>query len=184
VARKLDQIIVVDIECTCWRDGPPRGQASDIIEVGICIVDIATCTRLGKRSHLVRPVRSTVSDFCTELTTLTQMQVENGISFTRVCSLLQDEYRSVERVWASYGDYDRQQFEHQCLAMGVVYPFGPGHLNVKTLFALMHQLPHEVGMAEALTMLGVPLEGTHHRGGDDAWNVAGILSALLGRRAS
>jgi len=28
-------------------------------------------------------------------------------------------------------------------------------------------------------MLGLPLEGTHHRGGDDAWNIAAILSALL-----
>jgi inhibitor of KinA sporulation pathway (predicted exonuclease) len=27
--------------------------------------------------------------------------------------------------------------------------------------------------------LGLPLEGTHHRGVDDAWNIAGILSPLL-----
>jgi inhibitor of KinA sporulation pathway (predicted exonuclease) len=52
-------------------------------------------------------------------------------------------------------------------------------LNVKTLFALLHALPREVGMAAALTRLGFPLEGTHHRGGDDAWNIAAILGALL-----
>ena len=31
----------------------------------------------------------------------------------------------------------------------------------------------------ALELLNLPLEGTHHRGGDDAWNIAAILSRLL-----
>jgi len=25
VARKLDQIIVIDVESTCWEDAPPHG---------------------------------------------------------------------------------------------------------------------------------------------------------------
>jgi hypothetical protein len=25
----------------------------------------------------------------------------------------------------------------------------------------------------------MPLEGTHHRGADDAWNIAGVLCRLL-----
>ena len=37
----------------------------------------------------------------------------------------------------------------------------------------------EVGMAQALEMLGFPLLGTHHRGDDDAWNIAAILAELL-----
>jgi len=36
-------------------------------------------------------------------------------------------------------------------------------------------------MAQALEMLGLPLEGTHHRGGDDAWNIARLLAELLRR---
>jgi inhibitor of KinA sporulation pathway (predicted exonuclease) len=35
-------------------------------------------------------------------------------------------------------------------------------------------------MAEGLKRLGLPLEGTHHRGGDDARNIARIAAALLG----
>jgi hypothetical protein len=37
-------------------------------------------------------------------------------------------------------------------------------------------------MSEALALLNLPLEGVHHRGGDDAWNIAGILSELVLRR--
>jgi inhibitor of KinA sporulation pathway (predicted exonuclease) len=34
-------------------------------------------------------------------------------------------------------------------------------------------------MGGALRHLGLPLEGTHHRGGDDAWNIAAILAWCL-----
>lgn len=180
MASRLDHVIVIDIESTCWEGGyPPKGEQNDIIEIGVVPLEVATGRRLHKRSILVRPERSRVSRFCTELTTLTQEQVEAGIPFKDACRILEDEYRTPERPWASFGDYDRRQFEKQCRETGVRYPFGPTHLNVKTLFALVRGLPHEVGLPQALALLGLPLEGTHHRGHDDAWNVAAVLAELL-----
>jgi inhibitor of KinA sporulation pathway (predicted exonuclease) len=179
MAKKLDHIIVVDVESTCWDGPPPPGEVSEIIEIGICPLEVSTGRRLGKRSILVKPKRSQVSPFCSQLTTLTLEQVDMGITFTEACEILRKEYQSRERVWASFGDYDRTIFQKQCEATGVPYPFGPRHLNVKTLFAVARGLPHEVGMSEALGLMGVPLEGTHHRGDDDAWNIAGILAELV-----
>ncbi|MEP0850452.1 hypothetical protein NC991_08590 [Funiculus sociatus GB1-A4] len=89
------------------------------------------------------------------------------------------KYLTQQRVWASYGDYDRNQFQKQCQSHSIKYPFGSRHINVKTLFSLIHTLPEEVGMDMALEILKLPLEGTHHRGGDDAWNIATILSRLV-----
>ncbi len=40
MAGKLDQIIVIDVESTCWEDRPPENDASEIIEVGICVVNV------------------------------------------------------------------------------------------------------------------------------------------------
>jgi inhibitor of KinA sporulation pathway (predicted exonuclease) len=109
MAKRLDHVIVIDIESTCWNGGfPPKGQANDIIEVGICPLELSTGRRLEKRSILVRPERSTVSPFCTELTTLTQEQVNAGIAFKDACKILEDEYLTSERLWASFGDYDRR----------------------------------------------------------------------------
>ena len=71
MARKLDQILVVDVESSCWEGSPPEGEESEIIEIGICVVDTRQLQRISKHSILVRPEKSTVSDFCTELTTLT-----------------------------------------------------------------------------------------------------------------
>lgn len=34
-------------------------------------------------------------------------------------------------------------------------------------------------MSEALQILNIPLEGTHHRGVDDAKNIAKILRTLI-----
>lgn len=179
MARKLDQIMVIDVEATCWDGAPPEGQVSEIIEIGICPIEVATGRRIEARSVFVRPERSRVSSFCTALTTLTQEQVDSGVSFTDACALLMREYGTRDRVWASWGDYDRRQFERQCQEMGVAYPFGATHLNAKTLFALALELPHECGMGAALERLGLPLKGTHHRAGDDAWNIAAILATLL-----
>lgn len=180
-----DQIVVVDVEATCWQGGVPEGEESEIIEIGVCLLDVASGER-GERSRLlVRPERSRVSGFCTELTGLTQEEVEGGVSFVEACAALRARFRTRERVWASFGEYDRMKFETQCAARGVEYPFGGRHLNVKALFALAAGLPREVGMARALEILGMPLEGTHHRGEDDAWNIAGILARLLlGSRAA
>lgn len=176
---RLDRIIVVDIEATCWQGKPPAGQENEIIEVGICVVDIISGQAIEKDSILVKPERSQVSEFCTQLTTLTQSQVDKGISFAEACSLLCKKYSTHQRVWASYGEYDKKQFERQCLARSIKYPFGRKHINVKTLFAIINAMPHEVGMARALEILNLPLEGTHHRGDDDAWNIGRILSRLL-----
>lgn len=177
--RKLDMILVVDVEATCWKEGPPRGEESEIIEIGLCTLDVMSGERVDRESILIRPQRSRVSAFCTELTTLTQEQVDQGITFPEACAILENRFLSRMRVWASFGDYDRLQFERQCRVETVPYPFGRGHVNVKTLLALIHALPREVGLTGALELLDLPLEGTHHRGGDDAWNIAAVLSQLL-----
>ncbi len=179
MSKRLNQVLVVDVEATCWEGTAPEGQESEIIEIGYCILDAGTGERARSGSILVRPARSTVSAFCTGLTTLTQEIVDAGVPFADACQCLRQELGAKQITWASYGDYDRKQFERQCQAWGVAYPFGDTHVNVKNLFALMHCLSREVGMANALGRLGLPLEGTHHRGGDDARNIASILAWLL-----
>lgn len=180
MAKNLDKVIVVDLESTCWRESPPQGQTSEIIEIGVAVLDMRTLIPEGKRSILVKPLTSHVSDFCTQLTTLTADQLEReGVTLAQACKILKSEYEGKSRVWASWGDYDRRQLERDCKAKGIGYPFGPTHLNAKALFSLLRQEPREHGMAEALELLGLKLEGTHHRGHDDAWNIAKIMSAMF-----
>ena len=179
MARSLDTILVVDVESTCWKGAPPPGQSSEIIEIGLCPIDLKTLTRTQKRSILVKPVRSQVSRFCTELTTLSPDMFARAGSLADAIDVLKTEYCSQNRLWASWGDYDRRQFERVCRDQGVAYPFGPSHLNVKSLFAAAAGNRHETGLDGAYKRLGLTMEGTHHRGDDDAWNIAQILCRLL-----
>ncbi|MBL3659010.1 3'-5' exonuclease [Fulvivirga sediminis] len=180
MAKKLDQIVVVDIEATCWDEKTPDGMESDIIEIGICLLNVQSREISDNRGIIVIPERSTVSPFCTELTTITPELIEQeGVTFKEALKILKDEYLTQSRAWASFSAYDLKQFQRQCLALGRGYPFGPSHINVKTLFALKNKLGHEQGMAGALHILGIELEGTHHRGKDDAKNIAKILRTIL-----
>lgn len=179
MVQLLDEIVVVDVEATCWEGGPPPGQVQEIIEIGVCRLDAATLERRGKESLLVRPARSEVSPFCTALTTLTPEQVAGGLGFAEACARLEARHRTRDRLWASWGVFDRIIFDEQCARDGVPSPFGPTHLDVKSLLALARGGRRETPMMDALAQLGIAHEGTHHRGDDDAWNVAALLAALL-----
>jgi inhibitor of KinA sporulation pathway (predicted exonuclease) len=182
MARRLDKILVIDVEATCWEGDPPEGQASEIIEIGLCVLDVSSGEREPARAIMVQPQRSTLSEFCVQLTTITPEMLADGIHFAEACDLLRDAYHSYQRTWASYGDYDRLQFVKQCEAWGIAYPFGCSHINVKNLLALQLGLKKEVGLQRGTSLLGLTFEGTIHRGVDDAWNIAAVLDrVLLGR---
>ncbi|GAA3003223.1 3'-5' exonuclease [Kitasatospora albolonga] len=172
---------VVDVEATCWDGQPPPGAVSEIIEIGLTVVDLAARRRVARHRILVRPARSAVSAFCTELTGLTQAEVMRGVEFAEACRLLAAEHLSGQRVWASWGDYDRHQFTRQCRAARVRYPFGHRHVNAKAAFTEAYGLRKRPGMAQALQLAGLPLEGRHHRGEDDAWNIGALVLEVAAR---
>lgn len=172
---------VVDVEATCWPGRTPAGATNEIIEIGLCVVDLASGERVERHRILVRPARSSVSAFCTELTGLTPQEVGGGVEFAAACAILEREHRSRSRPWASWGDYDRKQFERQCAATGTRYPFGSRHTNAKLAFARAYGLTHKAGMARALREAGLPLEGRHHSGADDAWNIAALILEIRAR---
>ncbi|EST18383.1 3'-5' exonuclease [Streptomyces niveus] len=172
---------VVDVEATCWEGRPPPGQVSEIIEIGLTVVDLRAGERLAKQRLLVRPARSEVSPFCTELTGLTQAEVDGGLSYSEACRTLAAQHRTGLLPWASWGDYDRNQFTRQCRRTDTEYPFGSRHTNAKVAFTASYGLRRRPGMAQALTTAGLPLEGRHHRGDDDAWNIAALILSLAKR---
>lgn len=178
--KTTDKIIIIDLEATCWNGAVPVGQVNEIIEIGICELDIETGKISKNHGILVKPTKSQVSTFCTELTTITQDLLDkNGISFPEAIEKLQDEYQADLYTWASYGAYDLNMLKKQCQLRGIKYPMGSHHINVKEWFSEVKGLHKKVGMNGALEILNIPLEGTHHRGIDDAKNIAKILHWCL-----
>lgn len=181
MAKDTRHVLVIDLESTCWATKEEQGnKPNEIIEIGMAVVDIRNSKIVGTDSILVKPVYTEISEFCTKLTTITPEMAQDGVSLREAIAVIRQMHPNLkELTWASYGDYDRRQFERELCFKAIAYPFGPTHLNVKNLFALRHRC-REVGMDKALEMLNIPLEGTHHRGIDDAKNIAKILLHLLG----
>ncbi len=178
--KSTDNILVIDLEATCW-DGPiPQGQVNEIIEIGICVLHRKTGEISNNQGILIKPERSQISPFCTELTTITQELLDQeGISFAAACEILRTAYHGHQYTWASYGGYDYNMMKRQCGYRTIDFPLTHDHINVKSLFALGRNSTKKVGMARALRTLGLPLDGTHHRGVDDARNIAKILDYCL-----
>lgn len=177
---KRNKIIIIDLEATCWNGKIPAGQVNEIIEIGICILDTNTGEISKNEGILIKPERSKVSFFCTELTTITQELLDKeGISLKEACNILREEYNPKHYVWGSYGQYDLNMLKKQCKFRGIEYPMSREHINVKELFTEVKGISRKVGMKGALGMLNIPLDGTHHRGIDDARNIAKILNWCL-----
>ncbi len=175
------KVLVIDVESTCWElpEKPGRDEFSEVIEIGLAVVDTEKLVITHNEGILVRPQSSRVSKFCTKLTTLTQDQVDKGITFQEAMKKLSNDFHSGDRTFISWGDYDRKMFERNCRDYNVHYPFGPRHMNLKNSFTILHGLEREPGMDTALDLLGMKLDGTHHRGVDDARNIANILIHTL-----
>ena len=171
-------LLVVDVEATCWDEPSPQvdgattvDPVSEIIEIGYALYDMDKQTIPKHGTVLVKPIESTVSLFCTKLTSLTQSMVDQGLPFADACTLMK-QWGSIP--WASYGDYDRRMFVDQCARTRVPYPFTPQHLNIKVVAQAVLG-GNRMGVEGTMRRLGLTFEGRPHRGGDDGGSAAVIL---------
>lgn len=167
---KLSKILIVDLEATCWENEPPKGQQSEILEIGYALVNLDTGEVEKNAGIIIRPSKSTVSPFCTSLTTITPEMASKGVDIDIAIHRMTNHLGSLKKYpLVSWGDYDvkmlRKTFPRD-------YPFADRHLNLKLVWALVSGHPKEVGMETALKVENIPLDGTHHRGVDDARNIA------------
>jgi inhibitor of KinA sporulation pathway (predicted exonuclease) len=180
MSTKRDHMLVIDLEATCWRGHPPKGMFSEIIEIGIAVVDNKTKDIIAKESLIIKPEYSEISKFCTELTTLTQEFVDShGISFARACEILTDKYKSKKRIYASWGNYDKKQMIKDCNKKKVDFPFSDFHYNLEPLFSFALGIDKELSVGKALEYLNVEFSGVQHRGVDDAFNTALIVKSMF-----
>ena len=174
--------IIMDLEATCWEDDIHKENDMETIEIGAVALDLA-----GKISDefttFIKPTHNPIiSDFCTKLTTITQEDVNSGLSFkdglakfhawlTKQCG----SYNTY-RLW-SWGYYDRAQLERDCQYHDLDCSWLDGiHYNLKTAFALRRSDRREMGTKRAIKASKLKWQGTHHRGIDDAKNIAQIFN--------
>lgn len=176
--------LVIDLEATCDRGGALPPKDTEIIEIGAVLVRGRTFEPAGEFQTFVRPVaRPRLTPFCTELTSIAQADVDAAPTFPAALAALAAFVGGREALFCSWGEYDRNQFKRDAQRHRVGLPFGGRHLNLKALFSEALGEGERYGMAGALRRVGLALEGTHHRGIDDARNIARLLPFALGETA-
>ncbi len=175
------RFVVVDLEATCWASERPRPRSQmEIIEIGAVRLDesLEVADEFGS---FVRPmVHPELSEFCIGLTSITQTDVDGADRFSEVFARFLEWIGNGPHSLCSWGLFDVSQFQLDCRRSGLLFPewFETKHINVKGEFAAWRGVKR-CGMAEALDHLGMPLVGTHHRGIDDARNIARIVQQML-----
>ncbi len=174
--NKYDEVIVVDLEATCWetREEQDRNY-SEVIEIGVCRLNALTGEISDARSIMVKPMFSEVSPFCTELTGHTQAAVDQGISLMRAMEILRVDYGFKNKMWASYGNYDRNKLVDECERKNIERPLPPTHINISALATLKLRANKRVGLGQACARFGLKFEGRQHSGKDDAVMAARVL---------
>lgn len=180
------QLLIVDLEATCWDRSRHRPEDMETIEIGALLVDpLAPEEPAREFQAFVRPVhRPQLSAYCTALTSIEQRHVDGvddfSVVFPRFVGWLAETSGAPQSVhFASWGRYDRRQLEQDCARHGLDYPFGDEHLNLKHWCA-QRLGARPGGLSQALERLGLAFEGQRHRGLDDARNIWRVTRRLAG----
>lgn len=184
--NKLDKFkyyLIVDLEATCCNENSFPRYEMETIEIGAVMVESENLTVVDEFECFIKPVRNKkLTDFCTNLTSITQSQVDDAHEYPLAVKEFQQwlcKYSGY--VFCSWGDYDRKQLNQDSEFHRVDYPIDAEHVNVKKMFSISQGLKKRFGMAGALAKAGLKLIGTHHRGIDDARNMARLMPYILGR---
>jgi inhibitor of KinA sporulation pathway (predicted exonuclease) len=184
-AKKFDKLIVIDLEASCWdtntgNETVPEGEESEIIEVGVCELDLKTLELGESMGIIVKPTKSRISKFCTQLTSITQEMVDGGVSLAEAMKILREKFQIHKRTMASWGEYDKKKMIAECKDKGIEFPGTPRScINIKNLMAVSYGTDKELGLDTAAKDLNIPFEGRHHRGVDDAIMIAKIMRQHL-----
>ncbi len=181
--KHYNSYLVLDLEATCCDQGTLREKEMETIEIGAVMVEPQNLTIIDEFQTFIKPVRHPIlTEFCKSLTSITQAQVDGAPPYPEAIALLKKWLSGYANgVFGSWGDYDRKQFQQDSDFHKVPFPIAYPHVNLKKLFTETQGLPKRYGMAKALEIVGLPLEGTHHRGIDDARNIAKLLPYILGQ---
>src|SRR5690606_15545123 len=119
-----------------------------------------------------------LSEFCTGLTSITQEMVNEAPAFPEAIQSMNAWLGDLpdDFTWCSWGNYDRLHLEAQsqhCDARPSVLTFP--HLNLKRIWRRTTGQKKKNGLAHALAFHDLAFEGNHHRGVDDARNMARVL---------
>lgn len=163
--------IIFDLEATCTSDRSQKFQ-NEIIEIGAVKIN-DKLEIIDEYQSFIKPILNPkLTDFCKELTSIKQSDVDSADKFPIVISEFMD-WVGDDSILCSWGFYDKKQIISDLQLHKTKWFFD--HISLKHQHADFKRLRKGVGVQKALSMEQMTFEGVHHRGIDDAKNIAKIF---------
>lgn len=199
--------LITDFEATCLEDNQFIDQ--EIIEFPIHIMrkDQPSINKKESFHSYVRPtINPKLSDFCKNLTGITQEQVDKGVTFENVLKSVHqwlfekgwvkskdlEEYQgpmndisswpmkeNLPFLFVTDGPWDFRNFlQTECRLKNIPVPhYFKYWLNLRNAFKEFYGVYGNIPVM--LNTLGLTLEGNLHSGFDDAYNISRILERMI-----
>ncbi|KAM9492885.1 ERI1 exoribonuclease 2 isoform 1-T1 [Salvelinus alpinus] len=192
-------LIVIDFESTCWRERNSYGQ--EIIEFPAVLLNTSTGEVESEFHTYVQPQEHpTLSDFCTQLTGITQQQVEAGVPlhiclsrFSRWLQALEhqrgvvfprDQRAPVAEqrpcAFVTWSDWDLGVcLLYECKRKQLHKPAVLNSwIDLRATYRLFYNRKPK-GLNGALQDLGIQFSGREHSGLDDARNTSHLAWRMM-----
>ncbi|XP_076004118.1 ERI1 exoribonuclease 2 [Genypterus blacodes] len=192
----LSYLIVIDFESTCWREKSNKSQ--EIIEFPAVLLNTSTGEVESEFHAYVQPHEHPIlSAFCTELTGITQAQVEAGIPihiclsrFNRWLQTLQLQMGVVfsreqtgsqkQCAFLTWSDWDLGVcLQYECKRKQLHKPdVLNSWIDLRSTYRMFYNRKPK-GLNGALQDLGIQFSGREHSGLDDARNTAQLAARMM-----
>ncbi len=169
--------IIYDLEATCWKH-PRASFIQEIIEIGAVKIN-QYAEVVDTFCEFIKPVHHpTLSPFCKELTSIQQEDVENAREFAEVAETFAEWIGYSDRqeyLLCSWGYFDRKALRHDCELNNIDADWTDKHISLKHQYRDIKALRKPMGLKRAVEKEGFTWDGLHHRGIDDAKNLAKLF---------
>ena len=186
-APPFQYVCVLDVEATC--DEFTNNYQHEIIEFPVVLVDLLAedgPAAIAEFRSFVRPtVNTTLTEFCTRLTGITQGQVDSAPTLPEVLAAFEVwriakglEYTDENKnfAFAADGPFDLRFFlAGECTRKGIpLAAYYAKWVNIKSMFAEFYNT-RNLKIHKMLERQNLKFEGRLHSGIDDTRNIARIL---------
>ena len=179
--------LVVDLEATCCDDDSIAEGNREIIEIGAVIYD-NQFQEVSQFQTFVKPVIHTqLTDFCTELTSIKQADVDAAPVFSDALKLFKRHLFADDHgrdyTFCSWGSFDGTMLDKEVQRHTHQKKFNISkRVNLKTALLKRHKVSNaDFGsLDKACDKILGGMTGAHHRALDDAINTARLLPYILG----
>lgn len=180
----MQYFVILDFEATCMKDKLIRPQ--EIIEFPSVIIEINQNKIISEFQEYIKPVYNPIlTDFCTDLTGITQKIIDNGKDLKTVVKLynswlFQNGLTIDNFIIVTCGNWDlRDIYQSQCkLSKIKIDKHFTRWINAKNIFEKFYG-KKSGSQSEMLNHLSIKQVGRAHSGIDDCRNLSLIMMKTI-----